>query len=108
LVVFYKSKAEFCRACGGVNVFYSVNYINLFICICTYQLFLGSQKAYLILTGIYMLFETSYKAWGYYQLLGYNSKKNAFKTFSYSLLVSIFWAVISAGLGFLYVGGFFG
>jgi hypothetical protein len=55
-----------------------------------------------------MLFETSYKAWGYYQLLGYNSKKNAFKTFSYSLLVSIFWAVISAGLGFLYVGGFFG
>ena len=105
---FIKARLNFAEHVVALMFFTALTTLTYSFVFAPISYFLGSQKAYLILSGIHMLFETSYKAWGYYQLLGYNSKKNAFKTFSYSLLVSIFWAVISAGLGFLYVGGFFG
>ncbi|HSK13761.1 MAG TPA: DUF3667 domain-containing protein, partial [Phnomibacter sp.] len=68
---------------------------------------MGGGMIYLVVTFLFLVGETIYRAWCYYGMMGYHGWKKAIKVFFYSLVVTGVWSLFSAGMGFLFISGFF-
>lgn len=66
------------------------------------------QNIFFTATIIFLVMETLYRAWCYYDWLEYKGWKTALKVILYSALVTLIWSVFSAGIGFMYISGLLG
>jgi hypothetical protein len=70
--------------------------------------FAGSSNIFFSATFIFLLLETLYRAWAYYEWMANKGWKKAVKIIFYSAVVTFIWSLFSAGIGFIYISGVFG